>query len=99
MDVGPLPQGGSVSTPMNSSYRLADFRVTVGATVRLVIDVGDWDRSVCVNCPGQSGDPASPHHADLAAAWQAGAYVPLLYSAAAVERATETRIKLLPPPP
>ncbi len=99
MDVGPLPQGGSESTPMNSSYRPADFRVTVGATVRLVVDVGDWDRSVCVNSPGQSGDPASPHYADLAPLWGTGAYVPLLYSAEAVERATETRIRLLPASP
>ena len=99
MDVGPLPQGGSGSTPMNASYRPSDFRVTVGASVRLVIDVGDWDSSVCINSPGQSGDPASPHYADLAPVWAAGAYVPLLYSADAVDRETEARIKLVPGPP
>ena len=98
-DVGPLPQGGSGSTPMNASYRASDFRVTVGATVRLVIDVGDWDRSVCVNSPGQSGDPWSPHYADLASLWSTGAYVPLLYGAEAIERATEARIRLAPPRP
>ena len=32
--------------------------------MRLILDVGNWDASVCVNAPGQSGDPASPHYAD-----------------------------------
>ena len=99
MDVGPIPQGGSGSTPMNSSYRPSDFRVTIGASVRLVIDVGDWDKSVCVNSPGQSGHPTSPHYADLAPVWGAGAYIPLLYSADAIDRDTKTRIELLPEQP
>ena len=96
LDVGPLPLGGSSSTPMNATYRLDDFRVTVGASVRLVIDVGDWDASVCINSPGQSGDPTSPHYADLAPVWAAGNYVPLLYSRGAVDQVTQVRIRLVP---
>ena len=42
-DVGPLPMGGSNSTPMNASFRFNDFRVVLGASVRMVIDVGGWD--------------------------------------------------------
>ena len=53
-DVGPFPRCGSSSTPMNATYRLDDFRVMVGALVRLVIDIGDWGASVCINTPGQS---------------------------------------------
>jgi penicillin amidase len=95
-DVGPLPMGGSDSTPMNAMFRFSDFRVTLGASVRMVIDVGGWDNSRCINTPGQSGDPRSPHYADLAPAWSRGEYVPLLYSAAAVEAAAKLRIALLP---
>ena len=69
MDVGPLPIAGSDSTPMNTMYRLNDFRVVLGASFRIVVDVGGWDNSVCINAPGQSGDPRSPHYGDLALPW------------------------------
>ncbi len=95
-NVGPLPKGGSSSTPMNAGYRMSDFRVTTGASFRMVCDVGDWDASRCINAPGQSGDPRSPHYDDLAPLWAAGDYVPLLYSRAAVDAAAELVIRLVP---
>jgi penicillin amidase len=94
--VGPLPKGGSSSTPMMAGYRPSDFRVIVGASVRMIVDLADPDRSVCINTPGQSGDPRSPHYADLAPLWARGEYVPLLYSTAAVDAAAETVITLAP---
>ena len=66
MIVGPLPKGGGDCTPMMAAYRPADFRVYLGASARIVIDVGDWDKSQWINSPGQSGDPRSPHYGDLA---------------------------------
>ncbi len=96
-DVGPLPLGGSGSTPMHAGYRISDFRCISGASVRLVMDVGDWDNSVCINAPGQSGDPGSPHYGDLASLWARGEYVPLLYSRARVEEATVACVRLVPP--
>ena len=96
-DVGPLPLGGSGSTPMHTGYRINDFRCIWGASVRVVIDVGDWDRSVCINAPGQSGDPRSPHYGDLASLWARGQYVPLLYSRPRVDEATVALIRLAPP--
>ncbi|MGO6694426.1 penicillin acylase family protein [Rhizobium johnstonii] len=95
-NVGPLPMGGSRSTPAHAGYRLSDFRVTAGASVRLVMDVGDWDKSFCINTPGQSGDPRSPHYADLAEDWSKGVYVPLLYSDEKIASETDHRILLLP---
>lgn len=95
-DVGPVPMGGSDSTPMNAAYRLTDYRVILGASFRMVLDVGDWDRSRCINAPGQSGDARSPHYGDLAEAWSQGAFVPLYYSADAVEAVTQRRIALVP---
>ncbi|KAB0265336.1 penicillin acylase family protein [Microvirga brassicacearum] len=96
LDVGPLPKGGSASTIMHAAYRPQDFRVTTGASVRFVLDVGNWDASVCMNAPGQSGDSRSPHYRDLSALWAKGDYVPFLYSRNAVDAATEQRIRLLP---
>ena len=81
---------------MNAGYRLSDFRVTTGASFRMVVDVGNWDASLCINAPGQSGDPRSRHYGDLAPIWAAGGYVPMLFSRAAVDAAAETVLVLSP---
>jgi penicillin amidase len=62
----------------------------------MVIDVGNWDASLWINAPGQSGMQDSPLLADLAPLWAAGDYVPLAYSDAAVEAVTVETITLLP---
>jgi penicillin G amidase len=95
-DVGPLPMGGSDSTTMNTMYRFNDFRVVLGASFRMVVDVGAWDNSLCINAPGQSGDPRSAHYSDLAEKWSKGQYVPLLYTEEAVNAVAETSIRLAP---
>ena len=95
-DVGPVVKGGGLNSVMMAAYRPTDFRVMWGASVRFVIDVGEWDASVCINAPGQSGDPACEHYGDLAPLWARGDYVPFLYSDAAVEAAVETRLALSP---
>jgi penicillin amidase len=94
--VGPHPTGGSNTTVMMAHYETPDYRVRVGASVRMVVDVGGWDNSVWINAPGQSGVPGSPHYDDLAPIWAAGDYVPMLYSAQAVDAATARRLLLIP---
>ena len=42
-----------------------DFQLASGASFRMVIDVGEWDNSLAVNVPGQSGDPESPFYDNL----------------------------------
>jgi penicillin amidase len=96
LNVGPFPHGGSGQTPMHTGYRPADFRTIAGASVRMVIDVGNWDASRAINAPGQSGDPRSPHYRDLAPLWAQGQYVPLCYSRDAVDAAAALRIVLTP---
>jgi penicillin amidase len=98
LPVGRWPLGGSSSTPMAAGYRPRDFALTGGASFRMVLDVGAWDRSRAVNTPGQSGDPRSPHYRDLAPLWAEGGYFPLLYTRGAVEAATESRLLLRPRP-
>ena len=96
MSVGRLGMGGSSYNPRAATYRPSDFRVTAGASFRMVLDVGNWDQSVTINTPGQSGNPYSPHYRDLAPLWASGAYVPLLYSRGAVEGAASEVIALKP---
>lgn len=96
MSISRLSMGGGSNNPRAASYRASDFRVTAGASFRMVLDVGNWDHSVTINSPGQSGDPFSPHYRDLAPLWVAGKYVPLLYSRSAVENAASEVITLTP---
>ena len=96
LNIGPLSYGGDYSTPMHAATRPRDFRITHGASVRVIIDVGNWDASRCINAPGQSGNPRSPHYGDLAPLWARGDTVPMLYSRAAVEEQTIHQIVLTP---
>jgi len=87
---------GSGDSPRAASYRNTDFAVNEGASVRMVLDVGDWDRSMAINAPGQSGEPSSRHYDDLLLPWAGGKYVPLLYSRTAIEKNADVVLSLTP---
>ncbi len=99
LDVAPLPIGGDAFAVHNTAYRESDFRQTSGATYRQVIDVGDWDRSMALNSPGQSGDPRSAHYRDLFPLAAEGRYVPMLFSREKVMEAAERILRLEPAAP
>ncbi|MDL5159784.1 penicillin acylase family protein [Actinomycetospora termitidis] len=90
-----VPRPGSGDTVGLSGHD-AEFNAVMGSSFRMVVDVGDWDRSRVVNSPGQSGDPRSQHYADLLEVWADDGSFPLLYSRAAVEEATTDRLVLRP---
>jgi len=90
-----LPRGGSGDTVGATTY-IDDFRQNVGATFRIVMDVGNWDSSVAMNSPGQSGRPGDEHSSDLLKPWAADQHFPLLYSRAAIESQTTARYVLKP---
>jgi len=74
-----LPRSGSGDTVGLTAYD-ASYRQIVGSTLRVVLDVGQWDASVAMNAPGQSGRLDDMHCHDLLPAWARGEAVPLLYS-------------------
>ena len=65
MGTGSLQVPGSASSPRAATFRPGDFAQIAGASVRLVMDVGQWDNSVAINTPGQSGDPFSQNNPRL----------------------------------
>ncbi|WP_273728557.1 penicillin acylase family protein [Brucella gallinifaecis] len=83
--IAPVALGGSSSTLNYSTYRLHDFSVIAGPSVRMIIDVGEWDKSLFVNNPGQSGVPTSQHYADLLENWHESKPLPMLYSWGRIE--------------
>ena len=91
--VGPLPRGGdgmTVSATGNGDNQ------TSGGSLKIIADTEDWDNSVGLNTPGQSGDPDNPHYRDLFQLWAQGQYFPVAYSRRKVESVTESTIRLLP---
>ena len=88
-----MPRGGYANT-LNATGN--SDNQTAGASLRVVIDLADWDSAIATNTPGQSGDPRSPHYADLFPLWARGRYVPLPFSKAAVDKRAEHRETLNP---
>ncbi len=93
LDVGPAPRGGDSYTV--SATGGADNQAS-GGSLKIIADLNDWDRSVALNNPGQSGDPDSPHYRDLFALWARGRYFPLVYTRSGVESVTESVLSLQP---
>src|SRR5438874_10876151 len=91
MNLGPLPRPGDGYT-VNATWYGESFEQLGGASYREILDTSDWDRSVAVNTPGQSGQPGSPHYSDLMHMWEEGKYFPLVYSREAVENNTTARL-------
>jgi len=93
LDIGPLPRGGNSYTVNNTS---SGYNQTSGASFRIIADLGNWDNSLGTNSPGQSGDPKSPHYADLFETWAKGKYFPVFFSRSRIESAAE-RVTILKP--
>lgn len=96
LDLPSLPRGGSGDTVGNTAYERGTFRQISGASWRMVVDVGEWDGSLAMNSPGQSGDPESPHYGDLYPDWAGDKAFPLLYGRERVKANVEHRILLYP---
>lgn len=93
-DIERVSRGGDQSTVNMTGG--GNFLQTSGASFREILDLSDWDNSVAINVPGQSGQPTSPHYADLLPLWTAGEYFPMLFSRAKVEMYTRQRLTLEP---
>jgi penicillin amidase len=95
LDLGPLSRPGDGDT-VNATWVGKKFEQEGGASYREILDTADWDHSLAVNTPGQSGQPGSSHYSDLLPLWDKGEYFPLLYSRKAVEMNAQDRLMLAP---
>jgi penicillin G amidase len=94
VDLGPIPRPGDGNT-VNATGGTG-FTQIAGASYREIFDLSDWDNSLAVNTPGQSGQPGSPHYSDLLQLWSEGKYFPLFYSREKLEANTAEKLVLLP---
>ena len=97
-NLGPLECPGDVNTVAQAGTVGEDPLAGPGVvpSMRMVLDVGDWDRSLFSLPGGQSGNPLSPHYDDLLPAWLEGTGVPIPWTGEAVEAATVETLVLKP---
>ena len=67
-----------------------------GASYREIFDVSNWDRSLVINTPGQSGQPGSKFYGNLLQEWAGNKYFNLAFSKEAVEKVAAHRLTLTP---
>lgn len=96
LDRGPVQRPGDGDVVQATPFDETSFDQTSGASYREIFDLSDWDNSVAINVPGQSGQPGSKHFDDLLPLWSAGRYFPLKFSKAAVDAATGDILTLQP---
>lgn len=95
-NLGPIERPGDGFTVNSTGFGSNSFEQTGGASFREILDLSDWDRSLAINTPGQSGTPGEQHYSDLLPLWAEGKYFPLLYSREAIEKHLEQRFVLQP---
>lgn len=72
------------------------YAVTTVPSMRMILDVGNWDNSRMIHTTGQSGHPLSPHYIDMADAWRLIQTNPAPFGRSAVEAATVETLRLIP---
>jgi penicillin amidase len=87
------PRGGNGQTP--GSTGSADNQSS-GASFRLLIDTKDWDKTLMINSPGQSGDPSSPFYNNLFKTWANDQFFPAYYSKDRIKTVTKEQLILQP---
>ena len=94
---GPTPFGGSTYTVANTMVSLGEsFRVRAGTSLRMVMEVGNWNATTSVVPTGASGHPLSSHYFDQNQDWQTDRHHPMLFDRSQLESALEGRLVLNP---
>ncbi len=93
INLGPIPRGGYGETVNNSSNNLNQ---THGASFKIIVDTENWDRTLGINNPGQSGDPRSEHYGDLFNLWGTSGYFPVYFTKSKIVAVSEKVLMLKP---
>ncbi len=74
-NIGPFETGGSGTTVNNGEYRfIQPYGMTLGPSMRSIVDFADLNRALSVIPSGQSGQPLHDHYSDQMPLWKNGEY-------------------------
>jgi penicillin amidase len=88
-----LPRGGYSFTPGANGY---GDNNTSGASFRIVVDTEDWEKTVGINTPGQSGNPESPFYKNLFPIWANDEFVTVPFSKENIKKLKASEEWLVP---
>ena len=99
-NVGPIDFGGDTNTVSQAAVNPLEplANPLVIASLRCVVDVGDFGRSSFSLAGGQSGNPFSPHYADMVPLWIKGEGVSIAWTREEIDQAVASTLRLRPPP-
>ncbi|MDZ7650811.1 MAG: penicillin acylase family protein [Cytophagales bacterium] len=93
LETGSMPRGGSGSTPGVTSN---SDNQSHGITFKMVADVSDWDKTLFINSPGQSGNPASPFYKNLFEIWASDQHFPVYFGREKIDKVINEKTLLKP---
>jgi penicillin amidase len=94
---GPYPVGGGSSVVDATGWDASvGYQVDRVPSMRMVVDLADFDRSTWINLTGASGHAFDPHYADQAPLWAKGETRPWPFSPRAVTSAAQQTLTLTP---
>lgn len=95
---GPVPVGGGSDSVNATGWNPASGNFAVGGlpSMRMIVDLANFDESVTMHTTGQSGHPGSPHYDDMIESWRTIQYHRMSFSRENVEAATVNRLVLIP---
>jgi len=93
INFGPVARGGYGETVNATANSLNQ---THGASFRILVDTEDWDKTLGINSPGQSGNPDSPHYGDLFPIWAENGYFPAFFSKEKIKMVADETTELRP---
>jgi penicillin amidase len=94
---GPYEVGGGSAIANAMSWDAQEgYEVRWVPSMRMIVDLADFDRSRWINLTGASGHAFHPHYADQAPKWQQGELIAWPYSRDAVAGAARDTLTLRP---
>ena len=97
---GPFDLGGGGGIIDATSWDATDgYDVTAVPSMRMVVDLDNFDRSRWIQLTGNSGHAFQKHYLDQAPLWAKGKTMPWAFSPKAVKKATDDTLKMRPSVP
>ncbi len=97
-NLGPFPWGGDANTISQAAVSFLDPTANSPfiASMRMAVEVGEWDQNRFILPGGQSGNPMSPHYADQLDRYRSGEAISIAWSPEQRGRAVTRFLELRP---
>jgi len=94
---GPFAVSGGASVVNATGWELGtSYATTTVPSMRMVVDLSDFDASTWIHLTGASGHAFEEHYIDQTSDWAAGVQKPWAFSSTAIDAATRHTLVLTP---